>query len=289
MNYRHQFHAGNFADVMKHVLLVQLFRALQQKEKGLLYLDTHAGRGSYDLTAAAAGDSYARVPEWPDGIGRLWSRPDLPSPLTDYVTIVRQFDHDHGNRDALPRFFPGSPWIARLLARTQDRLALCEKHPEELKALSEEFRFSPRTTVQGINGYIALRAMLPPAERRALVLIDPSYEAQDEVAQTISALRDGLTRLPAGVFAIWYPLTERARVDDFFEELKALQPPPTLVLELAIASEGAGVKMRGCGLAVINPPWKFELTAEPLLEELAKILAQAPGGGSHLRWLVPEK
>jgi 23S rRNA (adenine2030-N6)-methyltransferase len=289
MNYRHQFHAGNFADVMKHALLMQLLHALQQKEKGLLYLDTHAGRGSYDLTAASTGDSYARVPEWPDGIGRLWSRPDLPSPLADYVTIVRQFDHDHGNRDALPHFFPGSPWVARLLARTQDRLALCEKHPEEFAALSEEFCFSPRTTVQAINGYVALRAMLPPAERRALVLIDPAYEAQDEIAQTISALRDGLARLPGGVFAIWYPLTERARVDEFFEELMALRPPPTLVLELAVAGEGARIKMRGCGLAVINPPWKFELIAEPIVEELAKILAQAPGGGSHLRWLVPEK
>ena len=133
MNYRHHFHAGNFADVMKHVLLVQLFRALQKKEKGLLYLDTHAGRGSYDLAAAAKGDSRAREPEWPDGIGRLWAQRDLPPPLAEYVTLVRQFDHDRGNRDALPRFYPGSPGIARLLARAQDRLALCEKHPEEFQ------------------------------------------------------------------------------------------------------------------------------------------------------------
>jgi 23S rRNA (adenine2030-N6)-methyltransferase len=289
MNYRHHFHAGNFADVMKHALLVQLLRALQQKEKGLLYLDTHAGRGSYDLTAASKGDSRVRESEWPNGIGRLWSQSDLPAILMEYVTLVRQFDHDRGNRDAIPRYYPGSPWIARLSARPQDRLALCEKHPEEFAALSEEFQFAPRTTVQAMDGYIALRAMLPPPERRALVLIDPAFEEQDEFFQLVSSLRDGLKRLPGGVFAVWYPLTERARIDPFFEGLIQLQAPPTLVLELTIAGEQSGMKMRGCGLAVINPPWKFDILAKPLLQSLAEILNQAAGADCRIYWLVPEK
>ncbi len=289
MNYRHQFHAGNFADVMKHAVLVQLVRALQKKEKGFLVLDTHAGRGSYDLALAAKGDSLARQPEWPAGIGRLWAKTERRGALADYVTLVRQFDRDRGNREALPRHYPGSPWVTRLLARTQDRVALCEKHPEEFAALAAEFAFSPRTLVQEMDGYAALRAMLPPIERRALVLIDPPFEAQDEFARIASALDEGLKRLRGGVFAVWYPLTERARVAAFFAEVVALDPPPTFALELTIAGEQAPLKMRGCGVAVINPPWQFEQVARPLLEELAGLLAQAPGAAARCEWVVPER
>lgn len=288
MNYRHGFHAGNFADVMKHALLVPLVRALQQKPKGFLYLDSHAGRGSYDLAAAAQGDSLARKPEWPDGIGRLWNQSPVPAVLEDYVGLVRQFDRDRGNGQAEPRYYPGSPWLMRLLARPQDRLALCELHPEEFVQLAEGFQFSPRTTVQRMDGYGALRAMLPPPERRGLVLIDPPYEVQDEFARIVGALREGLARLPAGVMAVWYPLTERARVDAFFAALMPLRLPPTLALELAIAGDDAALKLRGCGLVVINPPWQFEQTARPLLQALAEMLAQAPGAASRVQWLVPE-
>src|ERR1041384_7408538 len=164
---------------MKHALLVQLIRGLQKKEKGFLYLDTHAGRGSYDLSAAAQGDSLQRKPEWPQGIGRLWSPESTSSALSgsleEYLSLVRGFDRDQGNGGASPRFYPGSPWIARLLARPQDRLALCENQPEECAALHAAFQLSPRTSVQRMDGYVALRAMLPPSERRALVLIDPPF------------------------------------------------------------------------------------------------------------------
>jgi 23S rRNA (adenine2030-N6)-methyltransferase len=288
VNYRHAFHAGNFADVFKHALLVQLARAMQRKEKGFLYLDTHAGRGSYDLAAAERGDTLARKPEWPDGIGRLWEKPELPAALADYVTLVRDFDRDNGNATSEPRFYPGSPRLVQRLARPQDRLALCEKQPGECAALRAEFALAHRATVQEIDGYVALRAMLPPPERRALVLIDPPFESQDEFAQIAAALREGLRRLPAGMFAVWYPLTERARVDDFFAELLALKLPPTLALELAIAGEGSGLKMRGCGLVVVNPPWQFDREVEKFLPELAKLLAQAPGADATVHWLVPE-
>jgi 23S rRNA (adenine2030-N6)-methyltransferase len=289
VNYRHHFHAGNFADVVKHALLVQLIRALQKKEKGFLYLDTHAGRGSYDLAAAAQGDSLARKPEWPDGIGRLWTAADAPPELTDYLALVREFDRSAGNSGNNPRFYPGSPWIARLLARAQDRLALCEKQPAEFAALREAFQFSPRTTVQEMDGYIALRATLPPPERRALVLIDPPFEVQDEFAQIGAALGDGLRRLASGVFVVWYPLTERARVDAFFAEVFALKPPPTLAAELTIAGEHALMKMKGCGLVVINPPWGFAETAKTTLASLASVLAQEAGAQGKISWLVPEK
>jgi 23S rRNA (adenine2030-N6)-methyltransferase len=288
MNYRHQFHAGNFADVMKHVLLIQLVRALQQKPKGFLYLDTHAGRGRYDLAAADRGDSLARAPEWPDGIGRVWTQDGLAGPLQDYVELVRQFDREHGNGGASPRFYPGSPWIARLLARPEDRLALCEKHPAEHAALAEEFIFSPNPSVQAMDGYVGVRAMLPPRERRALVLIDPPFETPDEFAQIARALRESLGRLPGGVVAVWYPLTERARLEAFFGELRMLPLPPTLTLELTVAGEQSPLKLRGCGLLVVNPPWQFDRIAQPALRMLGDALALAPGGGGELEWLVPE-
>ena len=288
MNYRHQFHAGNFADVMKHALLARLVRALQKKEKGFLVLDTHAGRGRYDLAAAATGDSLARKPEWPDGIGRLAARTDLPAALAEYAALVRDFDRRAGNSAATPRFYPGSPSLAQSLARPQERLVFCEKHPAECAALREEFQFSPGVEVREVDGYASLRALLPPTERRALVLIDPPFEAQDEFAQIAAALAEGLRRFASGVFAVWYPLTERARVDDFFAAVRALRPPATLAAELTIAGPVAPMKMKGCGLLVINPPWQFDREAEALLAFLAPVLAQAPGGGGRVDWLVRE-
>ncbi len=289
MNYRHHFHAGNFADVMKHLLLVRLVRAMQRKEKGFLYLDTHAGRGAYDLSQAAQGDSLVRQPEWPAGIGRLWTQPGLPEPLADYVQLVRAFDHARGNGAEVPKYYPGSPALVSALARPQDRLALCEKQPEECATLRDELKFALRAAVQAMDGYIAPRAMLPPPEKRALVLIDPPFEAQDEFARISAAVAEGVERLPAGVLAIWYPLTERARVDAFADRLRALDLPPTAVFELAIAGEGAGLKLRGCGLVVVNPPWQFETEVMPSLQLLAKLLAQAPGGSAVCHWLVPER
>jgi 23S rRNA (adenine2030-N6)-methyltransferase len=288
MNYRHRFHAGNFADVMKHVLLAQAIAALQRKDKPFLYLDTHAGRGSYDLAAAAEGDTQARKPEWPDGIGRLWERAGAAAGIADYLALVHRFDQQRGNLQAVPRFYPGSPWIAHRLLRPQDRMALCERQPDECAALRFEFRDAARVSVHELDGYESVRAMLPPPERRALVLIDPPYEEQDEFARIAAALGDGLRRLAGGVFMVWYPLTERARLNEFFSAVQRLGPPPTLALELTIAGENASIKMKGCGVVILNPPWQFEHEAVELLAFLAGALAQAPGGGSRLEWIVPE-
>ncbi len=291
MNYRHHFHAGNFADAMKHALLVRLVRALQRKEKGFVYVDTHAGRGRYDLEAAGSGDTLARTPEWPAGIGRLWAEDagGMPAEVADYVALVRDFDREAGNLAATPRFYPGSPWLVRRLARPVDRLSLWERHPAECGALRAEFAGAARTTVQAGDGYGALRAVLPPPERRALVLIDPPFEAQDEFAQIARALAEGLARFPTGVFAVWYPLTGRARVDDFFAEVRRLRPPPTLAAELGVAGEAAAIKLKGCGLLVVNPPWQFDGEAEAVLRYLAGALAQAPGGGARVEWVEPAR
>jgi 23S rRNA (adenine2030-N6)-methyltransferase len=297
MNYRHHFHAGNFADVAKHALLVRLVRGLQRKPKGCLLLDTHAGRGEYDLTLASTGDTLARQPEFPGGIGRLWNRTDVPETLVEYLALVRDFDRSRseglgitssltGRSEASPRFYPGSPRLLSLLARPEDRLALCEKHPEECEALRISFFRDKRVSVQEIDGYRAPAAMLPPPEKRALVLIDPPFEDADEGRRIVGALRDGLRRLPAGTFAVWYPLTARARVESFFEELGVLSLPPTLAVEILVDPDSP--KMRGSGLLMVNPPWQFEREAGPLAEFLAEALAQASGAGALLRWLVPE-
>jgi len=291
MNYRHQFHAGNFADVMKHVLLLQLARGMQRKEKGFLYLDTHAGRGRYDLAAAARGDSLERKLEHPEGVGRLLGVGDLPAPLAEYMRVVKSFDGQPaaGEAAALPlRHYPGSPWIAEAVSREQDRLALCEKHPEEAELLREEFSHKRRVTVHAMDGYTAIRAMLPPLEKRALVLIDPPFEERDEFAQIVAALGEGLRRMSGATFAVWYPLTERARVDEFLYKLEGLRPPPCFVAELTIAGDDARMKLKGCGLLVVNPPWQLDREIVPVLSALAVRLAQAPGGAGRLRWLVPE-
>lgn len=289
MNYRHQFHAGNFADVWKHALLLPLIRGLQRKDKGFLFLDTHAGRGSYDLEVAARGDSLERKPEHPEGIGRLCAASDLGGDLAAYVALVRRFDRARGNVEETLRFYPGSPWLAQLSLRPQDRLALCELHGQEHDALAAEFARERRVSVHALDGYKAVRAMLPPLEKRALVLIDPPFEEKDEFTQIVSALVDGLRRSPAATFAVWYPLTERARADAFLDDVLSRSFPPCFTAELTIAGEFSMLKMRGCGLLVINPPWQIEADLTPIIADLAKRLAQEPGGTGVLRWLVREK
>ncbi len=296
MNYRHRYHAGNFADVLKHAVLLRLLAGLQAKEKGILYLDTHAGRGGYDLTAAAEGLSRPREPEWPAGVGRLWGLADLPAELRDYVEAVRAFDREArartgggGDAGAGPRFYPGSPRLAQASLRAQDRAVLCEAQPEEAAALAEEFAGSRRVSTQRMDGYTALRAMLPPPERRALVLIDPPFESQDEWARIVEALGEGLRRLPGGCFAVWYPLTARARVDAFYRQLLGLKGlPPCYTVELLVGGEEAGLKLWGCGVLVINPPWESAGPLGEMARWLAPVLAQAPGATGGVHWLVPD-
>lgn len=285
MNYRHAFHAGNFADVLKHVLLVRVLRALQRKEKGLVFVDTHAGRGGYDLAQAAAGDSRARTPEWPEGIGRLWDRADAPPPVADYVALVRGFDRTRGNLTPGPRFYPGSPRIARLVARPQDRLELWERHPSECACLRDEFGGERRVSVHEADGYGAIRACLPPPERRALVLIDPPFESPDEWSEVSGALAEGLARFPSATFAVWYPLTERARADGFVELLRSVKVP-TMAVDLVV--EPAAPGMRGCGVIILNPPWPFEAEAKDIVTYLASVFYRGTEAQGSVRWVVPE-
>lgn len=289
MNYRHQFHAGNFADVLKHIVLVQVIAALQRKEKGFLYLDTHAGRGRYDLVQEAQGLTLARRPEWPEGLGRVLAESSAPEAVRSYTELVREFDRSLGNLAPELRFYPGSPWIAARLARPQDRLALVEKQPQECDALRTMFFRAPRVSVQCMDGYTAVKAVLPPPEKRACVLIDPPFESQTEWKDVAQALRVGLERMPAATFLVWYPLTERARVDAFVTDVGENMTAPAWAAELAIAGEGSGIRMRGCGILAVNPPWQSDQAIALLLPWLSERLAQAPGGEGRLTWVVPER
>ncbi len=290
MNYRHHYHAGNYADVFKHLLLVQLIRAMQRKEKGFLYLDTHAGRGGYDLSLPSVlPEGRSREPEYPAGIGRLWGAPDLPPMMNDYLALVRRFNDRHGATGPELKFYPGSPWIARLLLRPQDRMALCELRPDDAEALDFEFARESRVTVQALDGYTGLKAMLPPPEKRALVLIDPSFEGKGEFADILRGLGEALRRLPGAVIAVWYPITERARVDEFHQGLLGLSLPPAFYAELNIAGDGTQLRMKGCGLLVINPPWKIDGEIRGVLPALVERLGAGPGAGAQCAWLVPEK
>jgi 23S rRNA (adenine2030-N6)-methyltransferase len=288
MNYRHAFHAGNYADVFKHVWLVQLLRALQRKETGFLYLDTHAGRGAYDLRSPPKASGAARAPEWPLGIGRLWESTDLPPALADYVGLVRQFNQRDGADPARLQWYPGSPWLAGLLRRPQDRMVLWEQQRAEVAALRTAFARRRRVAVEAGDGYGALRASLPPPERRALVLIDPPFEDPGEFDAVLAALREGLRRFRDGVYAVWYPVTERARADAFLAGLAALRPPPTLWTELAVTADPQ-VRMKACGLMVINPPWRLFDALAPLLPVLVRRLGLDRGAVARHGWLVPEK
>ncbi len=285
MNYRHSFHAGNAADVLKHALLVRLVRALQRKEKGFVFVDTHAGRGRYDLSLAAEGDTRKRHPEWPLGIGSLWDRSDPPAEVADYLGIIRDFDRGQGNLTAEPRFYPGSPRIAKAMCRPQDRLDLWEKHPAECAALQAEFAGERRVSVHLADGYGAIRACLPPPERRALVLIDPPFESATEWAEISEALAEGVKRLPGGTFAVWYPLTERAMAEGLLEYVKAIGIA-ALAVELTVDPRAEG--MRGSGVVILNPPWLLDGEAASIASYLGRSLPRMEGAQGSMRWVVPK-
>jgi 23S rRNA (adenine2030-N6)-methyltransferase len=289
LNYRHQYHAGNYADVFKHVLLLQLVRAMQRKEKGFLYLDTHAGRGGYDLSMPSVlPDGRTREPEHPAGIGRFSADAGLPAAIMEYLGLVRRFNERRGAAGAELQFYPGSPWIAKLALRPQDRMVLCELRAEDAEALDFDFAREQGVKVLPLDGYTGLRAQLPPPEKRALVLIDPPFESKREFADIERGVTDALRRLPGAVVAVWYPITERASTEGLRRTVEALGAP-ALYAELTIAGDGSQLRMKGCGLLVLNPPWRIEEEFRAVLPVLGERLRVDASGGAECGWLVPEK
>jgi 23S rRNA (adenine2030-N6)-methyltransferase len=283
VNYRHHFHAGNFADVWKHVLLLATWEALQRKDKGLLYLETHAGRGLYDLGQAGQGDRLARAPEWPLGIGRVRAAANPPPVVTRYLAAVDACAAQYAGA------YPGSPWLVTRALRPQDRAVLAEWQAEEQALLAQNLQGRPGVRVEHRDGYGCPRAHLPPPERRALVLIDPPYETGDEIGRVEVALRESLARLAGGTFMVWYPLTPRAGVEPWLARLRQDRAgPPAWTAELVVARGPEAPRMPGCGMLVINPPWQLDQELAPALRWLAEVLALDTQADSRLDWLVPE-
>ena len=285
MNYRHGFHAGNFADVFKHAMLARILVYLTRKDAPLRYIDTHAGAGRYDLTSEAA----KRSPEWRDGVGRIVkARPpaEVAALLRPYLDAVGPCDDD-----GRPDSYPGSPALAQSLLRPQDRLALSEAHPEERAALIAALGRDRRLSIVATDGYVALNAYVPPKERRGLVLIDPPFEEPDESARVEAALAAALAKWPRGTYTLWRPI--KAPIEDarFLNAIAALGAPNILRLELDVGVVAPGAHspnpLRAAGLLIVNPPFELIAEARVLMPWLAQALKRAAGGGFVRQWLTP--
>ncbi len=267
LSYRHAFHAGNHADVLKHTVLVQLLRYLTQKDKALYFVDTHAGAAVYALDEGYA----TKNAEYESGIARLWAREDLPQALAEYLDQVRAL-----NPDGRLRRYPGSPQLALQLLRPHDRLRFFELHSTESQLLQQYFRGdSPRAIVQAGDGFAGLQSVLPPPSRRALVLIDPSYEDKGDYRQVLAALRDAQKRFRAGVYAVWYPQVQRRESSQFPAQLKQLQSKDWLHVSLSVKQPAAGgYGLHGSGMFVLNPPWLLPEALRAVMPTLVTALAQ---------------
>jgi 23S rRNA (adenine2030-N6)-methyltransferase len=275
LSYRHAFHAGNHADVLKHHVLVELTRYLAQKDKPFWYIDTHAGAGAYALDSGYA----AKLAEHKDGIARLWERNDLPPALATYVDLVHKF-----NPERRLRAYPGSPYFALWMLREHDRLRLFELHSKDARLLQENFQAAGKQVViEAGDGFAGLKALLPPPPRRALVLIDPSYEDKQDYERVFHALKESLTRFPGGTYALWYPQLTRLGAHELPARLKRLPAKSWLHVALRVSTPAKdGFGMHGSGLFIINPPWTLHATLAETMPYLARLLGTDEGAGFTL-------
>lgn len=282
MNYRHIYHAGNFADVFKHVVLTRIVEYLKRKEKGFRVIDTHAGVGLYDLSAEAA----RKTGEWHDGIGRLIAA-EPAGEIANLLNPLLASVHAANQGGTLSRY-PGSPLIARHLLRRQDRLTAIELHHEDAAALKAVFAGDIRTRVIELDGWLALGAHVPPKEKRGLVLVDPPFEAEGEWERLVAGLVRAHRRWPGGVYALWYPLKEPREAERFAAALTASAIPKILRAELTIRKPSTPPRLFGTGMVVVNPPFALEAELNALLPALAGLLASEGRGRWRLDWLRGE-
>jgi 23S rRNA (adenine2030-N6)-methyltransferase len=285
MNYRHAFHAGNFADVIKHIVLVRILTYLQEKPAAFRVIDTHAGAGVYDLT----GEEARRSGEWLTGIARVMQArfSEAASPLVaPYLDIIRAFNPQ---RDLTT--YPGSPLIARALMRPQDRLTACEIEPNARKHLIGALRRDTQAKVVDLDGWVALPAFVPPNERRGLVLIDPPFEAKDEFERMAGGFAAAFAKWPTGSYLLWYPAKSRRATDNLARHVaevaySSASPAKCLRLEFSAAPQAAGAALTSIGLLLVNPPWMLMNELKTILPELEKPLGL--GGAARFRLEVPK-
>jgi 23S rRNA (adenine2030-N6)-methyltransferase len=283
MNYRHAFHAGNFADVLKHAVLARIIAHLKEKPAAFRVIDTHAGAGVYDIS----GPEAARTVEWRDGIGKLIAAklaPPVRELLAPYLDTITAF-----NGGKTLKTYPGSPVLAQCWLRPQDRLIACEREPNAARELATRMRGDNRVKTVEIDGYTALNAYVPPKERRGLVLIDPPFEQADEHDRIAQGLAAAHRKWPTGIYALWYPIKDTRESERFARRLARLCLARMLRAELTLPGKG-DERLRGSGLILVNPPWKLESDLAVLLPALAEVLAGTPGqGGTRIGWLTGEK
>ncbi len=279
LSYRHAFHAGNFADVLKHAVLTRIVVALKKKATPFCYLDTHAGSARYDLNAAQA----RKTNEFKTGIARLWSRADAPELLNEYLACVRA-----ANPDGALNYYPGSPRIVRELLRENDRMVLMELHTTEYPLLKEAFARDRQVAVHHMDGYEGLSAWLPPKEKRGVVLIDPSYEARDEFTRVVGALQLAYERWNTGVLCVWYPVLQRSKVRQLESAVKASGMRDVLLAEIEVLPDDSPQGMHGCGMLIARPPYKLDEDLSKLLPWLRDALVQGEPAGWRVERLVGE-
>lgn len=263
LSYRHSFHAGNFADVLKHIVLIQSLDYLTQKDKPLCCIDTHAGPGKYELD----GDYALKNREFDNGIAKLWQRSDLPECVARYVSLVKRFN----STDKLTRY-PGSPLLVKQLLRDKDRLCLFELHSTEIKLLTAEAHKDKRIQVVHADGLSSAVKLLPPPERRGLVLIDPSYEIKDDYQQVVETLTAMHKRFATGTYALWYPVIERRRNQKLERAIGASGINNVQLFELGIRADSSEHGMTASGMIVVNPPWTLVAEMKQVLPWLAEVL-----------------
>ena len=279
LSYRHSFHAGNHADVLKHTVQSLIIESLKEKEKPFLYLDTHAGAGRYQLS----GEHAERTGEYLEGIARIWQRDDIPEELAAYMSVVNHF-----NRNESLRYYPGSPLIARQLLREDDKLHLTELHPSDFPLLRSEFQKDDRTRVARADGYQQLKAQLPPPSRRGLILMDPPYEMKTDYQDVVKGIQEGYKRFATGTYALWYPVVMRQQIKKMLRDLEATGIRRILQIELGVRPDSDQRGMTASGMIVINPPWKLEQQMNNVLPWLLKVLVPSGTGHTTINWVVPE-
>ena len=279
MNYRHAFHAGNHADVFKHLTLSRIFALLAKKDAPYAYLDSHAGVGLYDLH----GDQASRTGEYLEGVARLWDAATLPDMCHDYLRVLSEL-----NGNAKLRYYPGSPELARQLSRGQDRLFCNEKHPEDGQLLKDNMSRDRRITVRLEDGWNFPRAMLPSREKRAVLLIDPPFEQAKELDRCVQALNEAIGRMRQAIVVVWYPIKDRQQLRRFYRDMAASNAPKLLRVELLVHSADDASRLSGSGLLISNPPWGLEDELKQLLPWLSELLGQSQGGW-EMDWLIDEK
>ena len=275
--YRHAFHAGNHADVLKHITLMLVLRYMNQKDKPYRMIDTHAGAGGYSLE----GQYAQKKGEYLQGVARLWSRDDLPEAVADYMALVRQF-----NPDGMLEQYPGSPAIAQMMLRSQDQLRLFERHPTDHRILEAYLGGVRGAEVKDTDGFEGLKGQVPPSSRRAVVLMDPSYEGHGDYPKVITSLREAILRFPEGVYMVWYPQVSKLEAAQLPRRLEGLAPKGWLHARLTVQQpDSQGFGLAGSGMFILNPPYTLHAQLLEVLPYLTEVLGQYDGAN----YLLEEK